>query len=197
MYCVVSACSWLRTMAEDTVTSLLRSDGSVQTTSRVTLEHLPNFINGNEMHMFIRTHGLAHQQSVQSHGPSRDASALGSGRSRSRSPRAHHSRIQLTPGPQGKSDEEEDWGEWKSDGRRAHGDQRRPRSPSLPPAQVSPSENRIVLIPLSVRQHVPDFGSHRFKLRTGCRVEEIAIVVNDVLYYTLPSIAALEFPEPE
>ena len=105
----------------------------------------------------------------------------------------HHSRIQLTPGPQGKSDEEEDWGEWKSDGRRAHGDQRRPRSPSLPPAQVSPSENRIVLIPLSVRQHVPDFGSHRFKLRTGCRVEDL----NDVLYYTLPSIAALEFPEPE
>ena len=158
--------------------------------------------------MFIRTHGLAHQQSVQSHGPSRDAPALGSeaniravrnhtGRSRSRSPRAHHSRIKLTPGPQGKSDEEEDWGEWKSDGRRAHGDQRRPRSPSLPPAQVSPSENRIVLIPLAVRQHVPDFGSHRFKLRTCCRVEEIAIVVNDVLYYTLPSIAALVFPEPE
>ena len=52
-------------------------------------------------------------------------------------------------------------------------------------------------MPLSVRQHVPDLGSHRFKLRTGCRVEEIAIVVNDVLYYTLPSIAALVFPEPE
>ena len=97
MHCVVSACSWLRTMAEYTVTSLLRSDGSVQTTSRVTLEHLPNFTNGNEMQMFIRTHGLAHQQSVQSHGPSRDAPALGSeaniravrnhtGRSRSRSP---------------------------------------------------------------------------------------------------------------
>ena len=39
--------------AEYTVTSLLRSDGSVQTTSRVTLEHLPNFINGNEIQMFI------------------------------------------------------------------------------------------------------------------------------------------------
>ena len=149
--------------------------------------------------MFIRTHGLAHQQSVQSHGPSRGAPALGSeaniravrnhtGRSRSRSPRSRHSQIKLTPGPQGKSDEEEDWGEWKSDGRRAHGDQRRPRSPPLPPAQ---------LLPLSVRQHVPDFGSHRFKLRTGCRVQEISIVVNDVLYYTLPSIAALVFPEPE
>ena len=168
------------------------------------LDHLPNFINGNEMQMFIRTHGLAHQQSVQSHGPSRDAPALGSEaniravrnhteRTRSRSPRSRHSRIKLTPGPRGKSDDEEDWGEWKSDGRRAH----RPRSPPLPPAQVSPSENRIVLLPLSVRQHVPDFGSHRFKLRTGCRVKEIAIVVNDVLYYTLPSIAALVFPEPE
>ena len=33
----------------------------------MTLEHLPNFINGNEIQMFIRTHGIAHQQSVQSH----------------------------------------------------------------------------------------------------------------------------------
>ena len=107
MCCVVSACSWLKTMAEYTVTSLLRSDGSVQTTSRVTLEHLPNFINGNEMQMFIRTHGLVHQHSVQSHGSSRDTPALGSeanvravrnhtGRTRSRSPRSRHSRIKLT-----------------------------------------------------------------------------------------------------
>ena len=167
-------------MAEHTVTSLLRSDGSVQTTSRVTLEHLPNFINGNEMQMFIRTHGLAHQQSVQSHGPSRDAPAL-TGQPRSRSPRSRISRIQLTPGPQGHSDEE-DWGEWRSDGRRDHSDHRRPR---------------IALVPLSVRRQVPDLGIHRFKLRTGCRIEEIAIVVNDVLYYTLPSIAALVFPDPE
>ena len=112
MHCALFACSWLRTMAEYTVTSLLRSDGSVQTTSRVTLEHLPNFINGNEMQMFIRTHGLAHQQSVQSHGPSRDAPAL-TGQPRSRPPRSRISRIQLTPGPQGHSDEE-DWGEWRS-----------------------------------------------------------------------------------
>ena len=147
MCCVVSACSWLKTMAEYTVTSLLRSDGSVQTTSRVTLEHLPNFINSNEMQMFVRTHGLVHQHSVQSHGSSRDTPALGSeanvravrnhtGRTRSRSPRSRHSRIKLTPGPQGKSDDEEDWGEWKSDGRRAHYDQRRPRSPTMPPTQV-------------------------------------------------------------
>ena len=208
MCCVVSACSGLKTMAEYTVTSLLRSDGSVQTTSRVTLEHLPNFINGNEMQMFIRTHGLVHQHSVQSHGSSRDTPALGSeanvravrnhtGRTRSRSPRSRHSRIKLTPGPQGKSDDEEDWGEWKSDGRRAHDDQRRPRLPTMPPTQVRAPENHIELIPLAVRQQVPDFGSHRFKLRTGCRIEEIAILVNDVLYYTLPSIAALEFPEPE
>ena len=67
----------------------------------------------------------------------------------------------------------------------------------MPPTQVRAPENHIELIPLAVRQQVPDFGSHRFKLRTGCRIEEIAILVNDVLYYTLPSIAALEFPEPE
>ena len=107
------------------------------------------------------------------------------GRTRSRSPRSRHSRIRLTPGPQGKSDDEEDWGEWKSDGRRAHDDQRRPRSPTLPPTQVRAPENHVELLPLPVRQHVPDFGSHRFKLHTG------------VLYYTLPSIAALVFPEPE
>ena len=177
------------------VTSLLRSDGSVQTTSRVTLEHLPNFINGNEMQMFIRTHGLAHQQSVQSHGPSGDAPAL-TGQARSRSPRSRISRIQLTPGPHGHSDDE-DWGEWRSDGRRDHSDQRRPRSPPFPPAHASPSENRIALVPLSVRRQVPDLGIHRFKLRTGCRIEEIAIEVNDVLYYTLPSIASLVFPDPE
>ena len=44
---------------------------------------------------------------------------------------------------------------------------------------------------------MPDLGSHRFKLRTGCRIEEIASLVDGVLYYTLPSIAALVFPEPE
>ena len=208
MCCDVSACSWLKTMAEYTVTSLLRPDGSVQTTSRVALEHLPNFINGNEMQMFVRTHGLVHQHNVQAHSSSRDAPALGSeaniravrnhtvGR-RSRSPRSRHSRIRLTPGPQGKSDDEEDWGDWKSDGRRAHDDQRRPRSPTMPPTQVRAPENHIELLPLPVRQHVPDLGSHRFKLRTGCRIEEIAILVNGVLYYTLPSIAALVFPEPE
>ena len=195
-------------MAEYTVTSLLRPDGSVQTTSQVTLEHLPNFINGNEMQMFVRTHGLVHQHNVQAHSFSRDVPALGSeaniravrthtvGR-RSRSPRSRHSRIRLTPGPQGKSDDEEDWGEWKSDGRRAHDDQRRPRSPAMPPTQVRAPENHIVLLPLPVRQHVPDLGSHRFKLRTGCRIEEIAILVDGVLYYTLPSIAACVFPEPE
>ena len=46
----------------------------------------------------------------------------------------------------------------------------------------------MVLLRLSVRQHVPDFGSHRFKLRNGFRVEEIAIVVNDacpLLYLAL------------
>ena len=146
--------------------------------------------------MFIRTHGIAHQQSVQSHGSSRDVPAL-TGQPRSRSPRSRISRIQLTPGPQGHSDEEEDWGEWRSDGRRAHSDQRRPRSPPFPPARGSPSENHIALVPLSVRRQVPDLGVHRFLLRTGCRIEEIAIELDDVLYYTLPSIAALVFPEPE
>ena len=135
---VVSACSWLKTMAEYMVTSLLRPDGSVQTTSQVTLDHLPNFINGNEMQLFVRTHGLVHQHNVQAHSSTRDVPALGSA-TNLRAARNHPiGRLLdpvapgLTPGPQRMPEDEEDWGEWKGDGRRAHDDQRRPRSPTLP-----------------------------------------------------------------
>ena len=189
---VMSACSWLKTMAEYMVTSLLRPDGSVQTTSQVTLDHLPNFINGNEMQLFVRTHGLVHQHNVQAHSSSRDVPALGSATNiravrnhpigrRSRSPRSRRSRVRLTPGPQGMSEDEEDWGEWKGDGPRAHDGQRRPRSPALPPTQFRAPVNQIELLHLPVRQHVPDLGSHRFTLRAGCRIKEIAILVDGVL----------------
>ena len=57
--------------------------------------------------------------------------------------------------------------------------------------------NQIELLHLPVRQQVPSLGSHRFTLRTGCRIEEIAISIDDVLYYTLPCIATLAFPEPD
>ena len=66
------------TMAEYVVSSLLRPDGTVQTTSQVTLDHLPNFINGNEMQLFVQTHGLVHQHNVQAHSSSRDVPALSS-----------------------------------------------------------------------------------------------------------------------
>ena len=59
-------------MAEYVVSSLLRPDGTVQTTSQVTLDHLPNFINGNEMQLFVQTHGLVHLRNVQAHSSSRD-----------------------------------------------------------------------------------------------------------------------------
>ena len=97
----------------------------------------------------------------------------------------------------GISEDEEDWGEWTRDGRRAHDDQRGPRSPSIPPAQLRVPANQIELLHLPVRQQVPSLGSHRFTLRTGCRIEEIAILIDDVLYYTLPCIATLAFPEPD
>ena len=57
--------------------------------------------------------------------------------------------------------------------------------------------NQIELLHLHVRQQVPALGSHRFTLRAGCRIEEIAIRIDDVLYYTLPCIATLVFPEPD
>ena len=62
-------------------------------------------------------------------------------------------------------EDEEDWGEWKGDGRRAHDDQRRPRSPTLPPTHVRAPVNQIELLHLPVRQQVPDLGSHRFGSR--------------------------------
>ena len=195
-------------MAEYVVSSLLRPDGTVQTTSQVTLDHLPNFINGNEMQLFVQTHGLVHQHNVQAHSSSRDVQALSSSTNvravrnhaigrRSRSPVSRRSRVKLTPGPQGVSEDEEDWGEWKGDGRRAHDDQWRPRSPTLPPAHLRVPVNQIELLHLPVRQQVPALGSHRFTLRTGCRIEEIAILIDGVLYYTLPCIATLVFPEPD
>ena len=52
------------------------------------------------------------------------------------------------------------------------------------------------LIHLPVRTSVPSLGSHRFVLRSGSRIEEIAILIDDVLYYTLPCIAGLVFPDP-
>ena len=57
--------------------------------------------------------------------------------------------------------------------------------------------NQIELLHLPVRQQVPALGSHRFTLRSGCRIEEIAILIDGVLYYTLPCIATLVFPEPD
>ena len=191
-------------MAEYVVSSLLRPDGTVQTTSQVTLDHLPNFINGNEMQLFVQTHGLVHLRNVQAHSSSRDVQALSSSTNvravrdhaitrRSRCPVSRRSRVRLTPGPHGISEDEEDWGEWTRDGRRAHDDQKRPRSPSIPPAHLRAPANQIELLHLPVRQQVPSLGSHRFTLRTGCRIEEIAILIDDVLYYTLPCIATLAF----
>ena len=52
------------------------------------------------------------------------------------------------------------------------------------------------LIHLPVRTSVPSLGSHRFVLRSGSRTEEVAILIDDVLYYTLPCIAELVFPDP-
>ena len=53
------------------------------------------------------------------------------------------------------------------------------------------------LIHLPVRTSAPSLGSHRFVLRSGSRIEEIAILIDDVLYYTLPCIAELVFPVEE
>ena len=63
-------------MAVYVVSSLLRPDGTVQTTSQVTLDQFPNFINGNEVQLFVQTHGLVHLRNVQAHSSSRSIRAM-------------------------------------------------------------------------------------------------------------------------
>ena len=60
------------------------------------------------------------------------------------------------------SEDEEDWGEWKGDGRRAHDDQRRPRSPTLPPTHFRAPVNQIELLHLHAAspQRSPSQNSH-------------------------------------
>ena len=51
------------------------------------------------------------------------------------------SRVRLTPGPHGKSEDDGDWGEWTHSGRRSHEDRRRPGSPSAPPERHAADSN--------------------------------------------------------
>ena len=163
------------------VSSLLRPDGTVQTTSQVTLEQFPNFINSNEVQLFVQTHGLVHLRNVQAHSSSHSSSrSLRAMRDQATAQRSRSpvSRVRLTPGPHGQSEDEDDWGEWT-----------RPRSPSGPPARHMASD-KVDLLHLPMRNPVPSLGSHRLLL------EEIAIMIDDVPYYTLPCIAEPVFPEP-
>ena len=59
-----------------TVSGLLRPDGTVQTTSQVTLDQFPSFINGNEVQLFVQTHGLVHLRNVESHSSLRTDHAM-------------------------------------------------------------------------------------------------------------------------
>ena len=89
-------------------------------------------------------------------------------------------------------------GEWRSDGRRAHrvikGDHARPRFLLLV-AVLLRTTSRWSLSRFAGRYLTWGFIASCYA--QGAGVEEIAIELDDVLYYTLPSIAALVFPEPE
>ena len=84
-----------------TVSSLLHPDGTVQTTSQVTLDQFPNFMNGNDVQLFVQTHGAVHFQNVRRHGSVRpqhavrDRSPARDDVSRSRSPAPCRSRVHL------------------------------------------------------------------------------------------------------
>ena len=118
-------------MAVYVVSSLLRPDGTVQATSQVTLDQFPSFINGNEVQLFVQTHGVR-LRNVQTHSSSRNIRAMQDQPSdmRSCSPVPRRSQVRLTPGPHCHSEDDDDWGEWTHSGlRRSHDDRRRPRSP--------------------------------------------------------------------
>ena len=125
----VVACLAALDMAVYVVSSLLRPDGTVQTTSQVTLDQFPSFINGNEVQLFVQTHGLVRLRNVQTHSSSRNIRAMQDQTSemRSRSPVPRRSQVRLTPGPHGHSEHEDDWGEWTQSGLMIVGDlDRRP-----------------------------------------------------------------------
>ena len=136
----------------------------------------------NEVQLFVQTHGLVHLRNVQAHSSSRSIRAMQDQATvrRSRSPAPGRSRVRLTPGPHGQSEDEDDWGEWTQTGLRTQDDRRRPRSPSIPPVRQVASAT-VDLIHLPVRNPVPSLGSHRFVLRSGSRIDEIAIMIEDVL----------------
>ena len=158
---------------------------------------------------------MVHLQNVQRHSSShptyamRNRSADREAVSRSRSPAPRRSRVRLTPGPHGNPDEDDDWGDWTQQGHRrhdrlSHADRRRPHSPSAPPGRSNAASNSrtdnqpptVRLIQLRVCTPSASLGSHVFALCSAYEVEEVAIRINDVLYYALPSIAALVYPEP-
>ena len=108
----------------------------------------------------VRRHGSSRpQHAVRDRSPARDRGT------RSRSPVPCRSRVRLTPGPHGKSDEEDDWADWMQQGRRrkdplrqGQDDQRRPQSPSAGGGRNSTTSNSrpdnqphaVPLIPLRV-----------------------------------------------
>ena len=76
--------------------------------------------------MRCNCYGLVHLRNVQAHSSSRSIRAT---------PFPRRSRVRLTPGPHGHSEDEDDWGEWTQTGLRAQDDWRRPGSPSMPPVR--------------------------------------------------------------
>ena len=172
------------------VSSLLRPDGTVQTTSQVTLDQFPNFINGNEVQLFVQTHGVVHLRNVQAHSSSRSIRAMQDQATarRSRSPVPRRPELGLRM-------DHMDNQKMKMTGvngpfwtLRTHDDRRRPRSPSVPPVRQMASDT-VDLIPLPVRNPVPSLGSHRFVLRSGSRIEEIAIMIDDASLYCGASLS--------
>ena len=149
-----------------TVSSLLRPDGTAQTTSQVTLDQFPNFINGNEVQLFVQTHGTVHLRNAQSHSSSpttyamRDQSADHEAALCSRSSAPRCSRVKLTPGPHGKSDEDDDWGEWTHHGRRRHEPMSHATRTQCCSFTIDNQTPTVGLIQLSVCTPSPSLGSH-------------------------------------
>ena len=189
------------------VSNVLMPDGAVQTTSQLTVSNVADIANGPTLQTFMRGHLAlrmeafnnmelchAHLFAGRYSRPINNSSAVhGSSRHRprrrSRTPPARRFRLRSAP-PQRRSDEDDDeaWGLWTS-ASNPTGDTWRPNEPL-----GAPAGSVVPMFDLTRITTPPSLGEHCFVLRSWLNIRETAVRIDDVQYYTLPSIAQPQLP---
>ena len=133
--------------------NLLHPDGTVQTTSQVTLEQFPSFISGNDVQLFAQTHAAIHHENVRQRAVVQSQpchSTRCSVRDRSRRSRTDPRSRAKSSASTGTShtassrrnddpDDDDNWGQWKSHTRDDR-DNRRPGVLNDPPSSTHQSQ---------------------------------------------------------